>query len=140
MPYRIRERADGLLEVEMDTADEVRALLSLARGDGGAPLLRAGGPALAPRRARRQPRRGGAPRTARTPPVPSDRDARILDLLKPGPRRTGGIAEGLHVTRGRARQLLNALASRGLIHATGATASRRWHHGPSTPAAARRAL
>jgi len=161
MPYRIRARADGELEVEVDTPSEVQQLLHvvLPGSPRTRPFLLGPGPAVidampdaeVPARPRRRRRRGGrrarrdvstagpSRHESREAPAASARslaDDDLLAILKRGPIATGEIAKQLRVPRHRVTEQLNGLASRALAHATGATLSRRWHHGPAAPAKA----
>jgi hypothetical protein len=164
MPFRIRMRAGGDLEVEVDTPSEVQQLLDVALPrQPGAPLrlaLPPGPPVLespAPRRAYRR-RRGGAKRgrrvekaervvarrTREAPPVSagaSDQEG-IVRLLQRGSLKSGEIAKKVGWLRPRVTKALHDLEAQGRVHSTGVRAGTRWHAGaasaPQTPAASRR--
>lgn len=141
MPFRIRMRG-GEPELEVDTVAEL--LQVPVRFAGASPLLLASGPAPAPAVAAPGARRGGArgrrsaarrpvvrrvPRAAGVLAELTDED--LLAILKQGPVATGAIAKRLRAPRHRVTARLNDLQARGLAHATGQTASRRWHFGRS---------
>jgi hypothetical protein len=159
MPFRIRMRAGGDLEVEVDTPGEVQQLLDVALPRRpGEPLRLAlpPGPAVgeAPARRAYRKRRGGlrrgraqravshGPREA--PPVSvgaSDHEG-IVRLLQRGPLKSGEIAKKVGWLRPRVTRALQELQAQGRVHSTGVRAGTRWHAGaasaPQTPAASRR--
>jgi hypothetical protein len=143
MPFRIRMRAGGETEIEVDTVAELLQVpVRFAQDVAGPRLLTDGSPAVpaveaaalvAPRPGRRVPRvgRAAAKRVARPVSAGSLTDDAVLAILKRGPAAPGDLAKQLRAPRHRVTERLNGLAARGLAHATGATFSRRWHHGPS---------
>jgi hypothetical protein len=165
MPFRIRMRAGGDLEVEVDTPGEVQQLLEVALPRRhGEPLrlaLPAGPPVVeapAPRRAYRKRREGvrrGRPRVDKArgmvsrrpreaPPVSvgaSDHEG-IVRLLQRGPLKSGEIAKKVGWLRPRVTRALQDLEAQGRVHSTGVRAGTRWHAGaasaPQTPSASRR--
>jgi hypothetical protein len=157
MPYRIRIRAGGDLEVEVDTPVEVQSLLEVAVPGGVLARPRRAlrpvamgvepGPASPRRVARRTTGKGGRPArdvARRSPPRSRSSEAvtdeALIAIVTRGPVATGAIAKEVRVPRHKVTARLNALQARGLVHATGATISRRWHLGAGPAAPARRAL
>jgi hypothetical protein len=144
MAFRIRQSADGALEVEVDTATEVQQLLQVVRANGGSAvaLLAAGSIAEEPvrRKARRPRGRSGRPRVLRRRSVKADAappvsrrgavdEAALLKILSRGPAKPAALAREVGHARHKITAALRALADQKRVYATGATLNRLWHLG-----------
>jgi len=156
MPFRIRARAGGELEVEVDTPLEVQALLQvvlpgspqarpfLALPPG--PAVIAAAPAAVPRR--KYKRRGAAQRRSvdrvarrprEAPPAssaPAVGSDALVRLLERGSLSSGDLAGKVGWLRPRVTKALKELAAQGRVHATGRRAGTRYHAGPAPAAQA----
>jgi hypothetical protein len=131
MAFRIRQRATGEIEVEMDTASEVQTLLEVVRAQRGfaLPLLAAPPGAEAspnghrPRRAVRAVGRRRRRQAVEAPPVsPGAVDvAALLKLLARGPSQPAELARALRQHRHKVTAALKQLERERRAHSTGAT-------------------